>query len=90
MQGFVALRALRAIAVALRVVRVIVNLRRARKFSGHVAKELRSTVSQNKRRYKKQGFDLDLIYITNRVLAMGTPAFGNTSSYRNDIHVVSR
>ncbi|EKX33150.1 hypothetical protein GUITHDRAFT_44334, partial [Guillardia theta CCMP2712] len=50
----------------------------------------RSTVSQNKRRYKKHGFDLDLTYITSRVIAMGTPAFGKHSSYRNDIHVVSR
>ena len=89
-KGLVALRALRAVAVALRVVRVLINLRRARKLSGHVAKKLRSTVSQNKRRYKKHGFDLDLTYITNRVIAMGTPAFGKHSSYRNDIHVVSR
>ena len=89
-QGFTALRALRAVAVALRVVRVLINLRRARKLSGHMAKKLRSTVSQNKRRYMKHGFDLDLTYITNRVIAMGTPAFGKHSSYRNDIHVVSR
>lgn len=90
LQGFVTLRALRAIAVALRVVRVLVNLSRARKLSGHAVKKLRSTVSQNKRRYNKHGFDLDLTYITNRIIAMGTPAFGKHSSYRNDIHVVSR
>jgi len=90
LQGFVVLRAMRSVAVALRVVRVLINLRRARKLSGHVAKKLRTTVSQNKRRYKKHGFDLDLTYITNRVIAMGTPAFGQHSSYRNDIHVVSR
>jgi PTEN phosphatase family protein len=90
LQGLVALRVLRSVGVALRVIRVLVNLRRARKLSGHVARKLRSTVSQNKRRYKKHGFDLDLTYITNRVIAMGTPAFGKHSSYRNDIHVVSR
>ena len=90
LQGVVFLRVVRSVAVTLRVVRVLINLRRARKLSGHVAKKLRSTVSQNKRRYNKQGFDLDLTYITNRVIAMGTPAFGKHSSYRNDIHVVSR
>jgi hypothetical protein len=36
------------------------------------------------------GFDLDLTYITDRVIAMSAPAFGGHSAYRNDIHLVSR
>jgi hypothetical protein len=42
------------------------------------------------RRFIKHGFDLDLTYITNRVIAMSSPCFGQHSAYRNDIHVVSR
>ncbi|EKX48545.1 hypothetical protein GUITHDRAFT_51991, partial [Guillardia theta CCMP2712] len=52
--------------------------------------KLRTAVSQNKRRYKKHGYDLDLTYITNRVIAMSAPAFGGHTAYRNDIHVVAR
>jgi len=38
----------------------------------------------------RQQFDLDLTYITNRIMAMSAPAFGGHTTYRNDIHVVSR
>ncbi|EKX54230.1 hypothetical protein GUITHDRAFT_40352, partial [Guillardia theta CCMP2712] len=51
---------------------------------------LRSAVSQNRRRYTKHGFDLDLTYITNRIIAMSAPCFGGHTAYRNDIHIVSR
>ena len=54
------LRVVSRVAVVLRVLRVLVKLRRARKLSGRFAEKLRTKVSQNKRRYVKHGFDLDL------------------------------
>jgi hypothetical protein len=64
------LRLVSRFAIAFRVTRVFLNLRKARKLSGFFTKTLRSAVSQNRRRYTKYGFDLDLTYITNRVTAM--------------------
>lgn len=42
------LRIMSRVAVGMRVARVLINLRRARKLSGHVTKALRTTVSQNR------------------------------------------
>jgi phosphatidylinositol-3,4,5-trisphosphate 3-phosphatase and dual-specificity protein phosphatase PTEN len=51
--------------------------------------KIREIVSGKKNRFKEGGFNLDLTYITNRVIAMSFPASGFIEkTYRNDIDEV--
>uniref|UniRef100_A0A8C9EE98 Phosphatidylinositol-3,4,5-trisphosphate 3-phosphatase n=1 Tax=Phocoena sinus TaxID=42100 RepID=A0A8C9EE98_PHOSS len=56
----------------------------------HLETLTRRMVSGNKRRYKKDGFELDLTYITERIIAMSFPSSGKQSFYRNPIKEVVR
>ncbi|KAL1773103.1 phosphatidylinositol 3,4,5-trisphosphate 3-phosphatase TPTE2-like [Sigmodon hispidus] len=56
----------------------------------HLERLTRRLVSGNKRRYKKDGFDLDLTYVTERIIAMSFPSSGGQSFYRNPIKEVVR
>ena len=51
---------------------------------------LRTLVSGKKKRFKEDGFNLDLSYITPRLIAMSIPAEGLTSIYRNPLESVSK
>lgn len=51
---------------------------------------IRELVSQNKTRFIDEDFNLDLTYITPRIIAMSFPADGFESIYRNKIKDVSR
>ncbi|CAG5106662.1 Oidioi.mRNA.OKI2018_I69.chr1.g2943.t1.cds [Oikopleura dioica] len=50
----------------------------------------RQQVGQNKRRYQKDGFDLDLTYITEKCIAMSFPSEGRQAMFRNPMPEVSR
>ena len=46
---------------------------------------LRKIVSGKRRRFKDNKYNLDITYITNRILAMSFPASGFEKIYRNNI-----
>ena len=46
---------------------------------------LRKIVSGKRNRFKNDTYDLDITYITNRVIAMSFPATGMEQMYRNSI-----
>ena len=46
---------------------------------------LKRLVSKQKRRYQDANFDLDMTYITSRVIAMGYPSTGCETLYRNSL-----
>ena len=50
----------------------------------------RRMVSTNKTRYTQHGFDLDLCFVTPRVIAMGLPSSSIEGLYRNPIDEVAR
>eukprot|EP00002_Diphylleia_rotans_P037470 TRINITY_DN8368_c0_g1_i1.p1 TRINITY_DN8368_c0_g1~~TRINITY_DN8368_c0_g1_i1.p1 ORF type:complete len:640 (+),score=139.03 TRINITY_DN8368_c0_g1_i1:53-1972(+) len=51
---------------------------------------VRKAVSRDRRRYRDGQFDLDLSYVTDRIVAMGFPGSGLEGTYRNNIDSVSR
>jgi hypothetical protein len=51
---------------------------------------LRTLVSSGRRRFNDDDFDLDLTYITPRVIAMALPSFGVESAFRNPASEVQR
>ena len=51
---------------------------------------LRHLVSKKKRRYIKDGYDLDLTYVTDRIIVHGFPAAGVEHLYRNPRKEVAR
>jgi len=51
---------------------------------------IRGAVSKKKRRYQKNGFDLDLTYVTPRIVAMGFPSENVEAAYRNPMKEVLR
>jgi len=57
-----------------------------------VSDKLRAVVSKKKKRFRENGFDLDLSYITERIIAMGFPTEGDAfeSVYRNPMEEVQR
>jgi len=57
---------------------------------GCCTRYLRHKVSRKKKRFVRDGFDLDLTYVAPRIIAMGYPSSGVEYLYRNPRHEVLR
>jgi hypothetical protein len=70
----------------LHISRILFGIWSAMTLRKHIFQLLRLAVSRNKRRYNDPvgGFDLDMAYICDRVIAMAVPSAIN-APYRNDI-----
>jgi len=64
----------------------VIRFLRIIKFAGR----LRKWVGFHRRRYKKDGFDLDLTYIIPSTIAMSLPALGSEANFRNPMDDVVR
>ena len=53
-----------------------------------MAETIRQIVRKKKRTFPYGKYDLDLTYVTERIIAMGYPAEKMESIYRNDYHIV--
>lgn len=49
---------------------------------------IKSLVSRDRNRFQEDGYNLDLTYITDNVLAMGIPATGVSTMWRNNLNDV--
>ena len=80
-------RAVRPVARVSRVFRVTTKAYQHQKNMKAAARLL---VGGNKRRYNKDGFDLDLVYVTDTLIGMSVPATGHMAAYRNPVDEVAR
>ena len=57
---------------------------------GAFSDAIRGKVSKKKLRWKADGFDLDLTYVTDNIIAMGYPSSGTEGLFRNNLKDVQR
>ncbi|RLN13785.1 hypothetical protein BBO99_00005535 [Phytophthora kernoviae] len=62
----------------------------SRRHTGGLTNRLKHLVSKEKRRFSADGFDLDLTYVTQRLVALGYPAEKIEGIYRNHYRDVFR
>jgi len=81
-----------ALVVALRMIRIFRFIRVLRLYFEHrnLVKGVRQRISENKRRFQVDGYDLDLTYVTTNIIAMSFPSKGSKAVYRNKIDHVAK
>jgi len=81
-----------SLLVVIRIIRILRFIRLIRIYFEHrrLVKGIRQRISENKRRFQVDGYDLDLTYILTNVIAMSFPSKGTKALYRNKIDNVAK
>lgn len=82
--AFKSTRVISRIAMILRVVRAILGMQKVSRVGSLVARRIRANASKGSRRYRAHGFDLDLTYVTSRVIAFAAPSFEHYTARSDD------
>ena len=84
------LKILRKSSISSKMEQKVNNMRNELQIEDKKTKSIKKLNSREKRRYIQDGFDLDLSYITPKIIAMGYPSTGIEAILRNNMKDVQR
>jgi len=82
--------ALRTLRPIVRIVNLLLRATRALHHVNSLRHRMKDVEEASRRHYRRNGFDLELCYVTHQLLALGRPTVGFEALYNNPVYEVAR